>query len=144
MKLFDRTCFFPQCSYQLIFHHWKCCRMFFCLKYQHKWNAWMLVFCFKGSFSVLFVYALLILIWHLKPAGSWKLADSEWVCFMGVKAQIKKGWMWSEMWNKTTAIYPHWQLMVKSCIVPLPLYTIRLSRISLRTQNRSLTWKRKR
>lgn len=90
MKLFDRTCFSPQCLFQLIFLHWKYCRMFFCLKYQHKWNAWLLVFCFTGYFSMLFVYALLILIWHLKPAGSWKLADSDWVCFMGVKAQIKK------------------------------------------------------
>jgi len=39
---------------------------------------------------------------------------------MGVKAQIKKGWMcihWNEMWNKTTTIHPHRKLVVYSCII---------------------------
>lgn len=122
MKLFGQKCFFP--SLLIPTDHWKCCFQFFvCLKYQHKWNAWLLVFYFTGYFSAfqsLFVYALLILIWHIKPAGFWKLADSDWVCLMDVKAQIKKGWMcihWNEMWNKTTTIHPHRQLMVYSCVM---------------------------
>lgn len=91
----------------------------------------------------------------LRTTNPYLTAKASWVleaCWFrlslsyGCKSTNKKGWMcvqWYEMWNKTTTIHPHWQLMVKSCIVPLPLYTVRLSKISLRTQNRSLTWKRK-
>lgn len=141
--------FFPQYSFQLIFHHWKCCRTFFLLEMSAQMKCMAACFLFYRIFfsiSVLFVYALLILIWHLKPAGFWKLADSDWVCLMGVKAQIKKDWMcihWYEMWNKTTTIHPHCQLMVKSCIVLLPLYTVHLSKISLRTQTEALHGKGK-
>lgn len=93
MKLFDNFLFF------LLYAHSSSSSItenaagpFFRLKCQHKWNAWLLVFCFTGYFSAFqsFLSALLILIWHLKPAGFWKLADSDWVCLMGVKAQIKK------------------------------------------------------
>lgn len=106
--------FFPQCSFQLNFHHWKCCKLFFCLKYQHKWNAWLLVFCFTGFFfsiSVLFVYALLIL--YLTRKASWVL-EACWFRLglsYGCKSTNKKGWMcilWYEMWNKTTTIHPSW------------------------------------
>lgn len=87
------VCFFPQYSFQLILHHWKCCRMFFLFEISAQMKYMAACFLFYRIFfsiSVLFVYALLILIWQLKPAGSWKLADSDWVCLMGVKAQIKK------------------------------------------------------
>jgi len=142
MKLLGQKCIFP--SMFILTDHWKCCKkFFFFLKYQHKWNAWLLVFWgfFFFSISVLFVYALLILIWHMKPAGFWKLADSDWVCLMGVKAQIKKAeCVFTEMKCEIRRLQ---SIHTVSLWFTHALYTVRLSKISLCTQNRSLAWKRK-
>lgn len=147
MKLFNNFFFFTLCSFQLIFHHWKCCRTFFPLEMSAQMKCMAACFLFYRIFFSISVLFVCTTNPYLTPKASWVL-EAFWFRLSlsyGCKSTNKKGWMWIhwyELWNKTTTIQPHCQHMVKSRIVPLPLYTLRLS-ISLRTQNPSLTWKRK-
>lgn len=118
MKLFgQKVCFFfPRCSFQLIterYFVWNIStnEMHGCLFFIFYWIFF--------SISVLFVRTTNPYLTH---KASWVL-EACWFRLSlsyGCKSTNKKCWMcihWKELWNETTTIHPHCQLMVYSCFI---------------------------
>lgn len=121
MKLFGQKVFgffFP--SMLIPADHWKCCK-FLLFEISAQMKCMAACFLFYWIFFSISVLCLRTTNPYLTHKASWVL-EACWfrLSLSYEKHKYKKGWMCiylNEMWNKTTTIHPHCQLMVYSCFM---------------------------